>query len=70
MPFSSSVEAMTAEQRLSELASLLARGLLRLHQRRGPAAGNDAESAATCLEERLPSSLNGPTGEEGSETGE
>lgn len=56
---------MTAEQRLDEVASILARGILRLHGRvpeHSEPAENLPESSATCLELTAPSRPDGATG--------
>ena len=53
---------MTAEQRLDEVASIFARGILRLHGRvlpHVPNAENLPESSETCLELPAPSRPDG-----------
>lgn len=56
---------MSPEERLDEVGSILARGILRLHKRILPHAGpveNLPESATTCLELSPPSRPDGVAG--------
>lgn len=56
---------MTPEQRLDEVASILARGILRLHGRvsaHASPAENPPESSTTCLELSAPSRPDGVVG--------
>jgi hypothetical protein len=56
---------MTPEQRLDEVASIFARGILRLHGRVLPHSGpveNLPESSATCLELSAPTRPDGVAG--------
>lgn len=56
---------MTPEQRLDEVASILARGILRLHGRtpaHAAPAENLPESSTTCLELSAPSRPDGVAG--------
>lgn len=56
---------MTSEQRLDEVASIFARGILRLHGRvpaHAAPAENLRESSATCLELAAPPRPDGTTG--------